>query len=221
MSTAGVLLSVLAAAAIGAEPSPPTTEQVSNWAAFSKPIHLRAEKEAAETVASCYQAVPIWAYNYTARQETLTSFRIGIFKAGTLFGKERDRKERLCTDPRQEIKKMIEEIPEAKRQKIKELLNMTPGTNEIPIGDSMFKDWSRFESRPDGRKVYFTIRGFGPGGTSSMIFTTMGKYDLLLEQTVLTQDGGPKEKQLLNPATATKELSEIFKKLEQHIAAGK
>ena len=75
------------------------------------------------------------------------------------------------------------------------------------------------QTRPDGRKVYFTVIGFGPGGTGYGAFTTLpgGSYDLFVAHNVDAEDV-PQEQRLKNPAKPGKELPDIFGLIEERVS---
>jgi len=75
------------------------------------------------------------------------------------------------------------------------------------------------QTKPDGRKVFFFLGGFGPGGASYIAYTTLPgkKYDLLVMRNVDYEDDLPPDQKLKNPAKPTKNLTGIFDKIEKKI----
>ena len=195
MKTLIWLVSIFTAASVYAEPSAPTAEQVGQWAVFSKPVHLKAKQVRRGEFVT--QGDAVWIYGYSAKEETLTTHVIGLYKAGTLFGKNRGETE----------KRIVEQI-----DKLKELAKQYPGQDSEEMAKNV-----RIETRPDGRKVFFSIMGFGPGGAAVEAFTTVGQYDVLLVRIGDSEDGVPKNQKLKNPAQPTKGLPAVFKELEQYV----
>ncbi|OHE77820.1 MAG: hypothetical protein A2107_11475 [Verrucomicrobia bacterium GWF2_62_7] len=193
------LLLAFAAVSVAAEPPPPSADQVTEWAAFSKPIHLKVKEIGHGNLPPWGDA--IWMVTCEAKKETFSSYVIGLFKAGNLFGKDRAKTE---TGIREQVKKFAE------------LEKQDPGTDV-----SKMRKYLQIEVRPDGRKVYFSVLAFGPGGSLFGAFTTVGRYDLLLAESVAYEDHTPPDQRLKDPAKPTKELSDIFRQLEQHITNAK
>lgn len=183
---------------LSAEPSPPSAEQVAEWASFSKPVHIKAEK--VDRGDATKLGTVVWVYRYAAKDETLSSYTIGLYKAGSLFGKNRA-----------ELEKAIGEQVEAAKKLAKERRGGCSGGMPRDIG---------IETRPDGRNAYFSVAGFGPGGYAVAAFTTVGEYDLLLEQAVDSEDDMPQDQKLKKPSQPSSRLSKIFKKLETHVFPG-
>jgi hypothetical protein len=170
-----------------AQPSPPSAQMMMEWIAFSQPVHLSAEKTQGGDFAKWGEVV--WVYGYNAKQQSLHYFFVGLYKAGTLFGENRA-----------EYEKKIEE-----------------GIEKAKDMQGYFSKHIRIETRPDGRKVYFSPMGLGPGGAAFGAFTRLRDYDLLLFQLVSSEDDTPADEKLKIPARPTNELPDIFRKLEQHI----
>lgn len=192
--------SVLAVTAYG-QPVAPSAKQLADWAAFSKPVHLNVEKDRAGDLQLIGK--PIWVYIYRSKSETLHAYVIGLYKAGTLYGKDRDEEE-----------KMIRELAAQPNQKPKMSGERTRRMDQI-------KNHVRMETRWNGRKVYFDVFFQGVGGDAYQVFTTIGQYDVLLVQAEDPDDEKSQNKALKNPAVPTKDLSDIFKQLEKHIADAK
>lgn len=190
-----ILISALAVASGYAEPSAPSAEQVTEWAAFSEPIHLKAER----VTRGYYLKLgdPAWIYSYSAEKQTFFSYLIGLYKAGTLYGKNRAKLEKLIGDQSETFKRLAQKNP---GNDINEVANVI-----------------RIETRPDGRKAFFTVIGGAPGTNAYCGFTTIGEYDLLLVQ---YEDSPEDSSPVQNLAKPAKALSEIFGMLEKHIVDG-
>ncbi len=182
-----LLFFILTAFTAFAQPSPPSAQMMMDWIAFSKPVHLSAEKSQGGDFAKWGEVV--WVYGYFAKKQSLHCFFVGLYKAGTLFGKNRA-----------EYEKKIEE-----------------GIEKTKDMQGDFSKHFRIETRPDGRKVYFSPMGLGPGGVAFGAFTKLRDHDLLLFQFVSSEDDTPPDEELKDPAQPTNELPDIFRKLEQHI----
>ena len=74
-------------------------------------------------------------------------------------------------------------------------------------------------TRPDGRKAYVSLMGFGPGGVGYWAFSTLpgGAYDLLVMSISDSEHGLPSDQRLLNPALPTASLSTVFQKVEEKV----
>jgi hypothetical protein len=76
----------------------------------------------------------------------------------------------------------------------------------------------RIISLPNGRKAYFSVLGFGPGGIGLVGFSYESGYDLMVME-VADADDVPAEKQMKNPVTPTNDLAVFFGKLEKYLEA--
>jgi hypothetical protein len=170
-----------AAASVAAQPSPPSAEQVMDWAAFSKRVHLEREEIPPGDFSDWGD--PVWIYVYSAKNETLSVYCVGLYKVGALFGKNRV-----------EVEQFVAEEVETRQ----ELGEKYSGQN-----DKEMAEHSRIETR---------------AGVGFCGFTTVGQYDLMLYHIAACEDVPPEDK-IKNPAEPTNGLSDIFKKLEKHIAA--
>ena len=201
-------------ASVFGEPSPPSAEQVEEWAAFSKPVHLSAVRlEDTHTTVIATNNIKvlirdkrekigdeIWSVGYESKKETLSSYNITLCKAGTLFGNNRAEMERRIGEQVEKFKELVQKVPGQEGEK---------RAKSIQI-----------ETRPDGRKVYFTVLGYGPGGAGLGGFTTIGEYDVFMGETIDFQDV-PQEQRVENPAKPATALLDIFKKLELYLAGAK
>ena len=174
---------------------PPRAEQILGWAAFSKPVHLKAEKIDHGDFFKFGE--PIWVYCYSANKETLSTYVIGLYKAGSLFGNHRAGMEKRIEEQVERFKKLSEKFPAQNSEEM---------AKHIQI-----------ETRPNGRKVYFTIMGFGPGGVAYGGFTRIGDFDLLLQKIVDFEDDMPLEQKLKEPAEPKTAFLDIFRRLEEYI----
>jgi hypothetical protein len=176
-----------------AVPRPPTGSELGKCFAFSKPVTFKVEsikQTFLSDLSGGKTLKPVWAYSYSAEKQTLSSYTVELYKARTLFGKKRGEVEKEIVKHDREIKKEY------------------PGKRS---------DISAVETRPAGRKVYFTTLGFGPGGAFQVVFTTIGNCDIALTQFVDLEDDMPEEQKIKNPAIAKKRPLEAFRLLEHYI----
>jgi hypothetical protein len=71
---------------------------------------------------------------------------------------------------------------------------------------------------PNSRKAYFTILGFGPGGTGLAGFCYERDYDLMIWENFAAENGVA-EKQATPPVIPTNDLPVIFRKVEAFLQA--
>jgi hypothetical protein len=135
---------------------------------------------------------PVWVFDYSAKTQTLHSYSIALFPGGSLFGERRA------------------EMEMAIRQQIKKL---------GALGGDVRREGIGIETNETGRESFFTVMGFGPGGTAYGGFTTLpgGKYDLLVMHMVDHEDDMPQEQKLKNPARPGKQLVDIFGEIEKAV----
>ena len=147
-------------------------------------------KHKKESKATPKKATPIWSYAYTAEKQSLMFYSVELYKARSYLDSRRDSMEKRLEQQEQENK---------------------------PKRNPKFYKVSGVDVRTDGRKVYFSTVGFGPGGAAMVIFTTIGNYDLVLTQVTDFEDDMDQEKRIKNPSMPTVELTEGFKRLERTI----
>lgn len=176
-----------------AELAPPSADQVAAWASFSKPVNLIAEEIYSGSFAEMGEPISLCAYR--SESQTLFTYIIGIYKAGTLTlnGRTRDDMQKC----------IVEQVAHLK------------------TFDHNLSKYVRIETRPDGRKVYFNISGFGIGGVGFEGFTTIGQYDVLLQQIEDAEEDKTEAQRLKNPAKPMKALQTVFSQLEQYIVNAK
>ncbi len=133
-------------------------------------------------------------YTYSSKTQTLHSYSIALFPGGTLF---RDKR------------KQMEETISQQIEKLKTVSTESRQGMGIAI-----------QERPDGRKVFFTVMGFGPGGAGYGAFCTLegGAYDLLVMHSVDFEDDMPQEQRLKDPAKPGKELTDIFASIQDSVS---
>jgi hypothetical protein len=166
----------------GAEPPvPPAT--FASWLAFDKPVtfQCRLQPNPRNEQRPNPFGDPFWGYGYSSKTQTLHSYSIALFPGGTLF---RDKRKQMEEGISQQIEKLKAISPNAR-----------DGMGIV------------IQERQDGRKVFFTVMGFGPGGTAYGAFCTLagGTYDLLVMHSVDHEDDMPQEQKLKNPAKPGKE----------------
>jgi hypothetical protein len=194
MKRQAVLLLVLAPLYAAAQPSCPSPTLMAEWIQFTKPVTLSYESIDRGHFQRLGNAIHVCGYE--AKGETLSGFVVGIYEHGTLFGTNRTEAENRIYTQIDKFKELSETHPDQERD---------------------WEKYVRIDVRPDGRKVFFTIMGFGPGGSAYGGFTTIGDYDILLQQLNDSEDDTPPEEKLKDPSKPTKDLPEIFKLLEKFI----
>jgi hypothetical protein len=195
MKTLIVLVFALVVASAYAEPSAPSAEQMTVWAAFPKPVHLNRERNDRWDFT---KGEPIWIYFYSAGKETGLIYMVGLYKSGTLFGRNRGALEKQITTANEEMNVQAKLHP---ANEINEMLQTL-----------------HVEIQSDGRKVYFFIIGGAPGSSGHGGFTTIGQYDLQLVEFDNSDDATAKDEQLKNRSKPMKALPEVFKQLEEFIS---
>lgn len=72
---------------------------------------------------------------------------------------------------------------------------------------------------PDGRRIYFSVIGFGPGGAAMGAFSTLpgGQFDLLVVETVDFEDDLEQGRKLKDPARPTRTLREVYAGIEPRV----
>ncbi|MFO7906797.1 MAG: hypothetical protein R6U98_29345 [Pirellulaceae bacterium] len=188
------LICVAASVCRGGEP-PVSPATLADRLAFDKPVTLecRLQRKPKHERRPNPFGDPLWVYDYSSKTQTLHSYSIAVFPGGTLF---RDKRKQMEETILQQIEKLKEVSPAA------------CGRMGITV-----------QERPDGRKVFFTVMGFGPGGTAYGGFCTLagGAYDLLVMHMIDHEDDMPQENRLKNPAKPGKELTDIFASIEEDV----
>ena len=113
----------------------------------------------------------------SAEKQTVYFYGVQLYKAGALFGKNRVKTEKVIEHQKKEEERLKQSPPYISDLRIK----------------------------PDGRRVYQTIVGFGPGGASTIVFSKIGDYDVALLQMVDFQDDTPEDEMIKNPAEPRKD----------------
>ncbi|HPG00816.1 MAG TPA: hypothetical protein PLE77_12170 [Kiritimatiellia bacterium] len=180
----------------GAEP-PVSPATFASWLAFDKPVTFDCRLQPNPTTNERRPnpfGDPLWGYGYSSKTQTLHSYSIALFPGGTLF---RDKRRQMEETISQQIEKLKTVSTESRQ--------------EMGIA---------IQERPDGRKVFFTVMGFGPGGAGYGAFCTLegGAYDLLVTHTVDFEDDMPQEQRLKDPAKPGKELTDVFALIEDRVS---
>ena len=134
---------------------------------------------------------PIWVTAYQAPKEALVSYVIAVYERDSLWAGEHPKLE-------EEISNRAKEVEGRDDSK-----------------------YTRVETRPDGRKVFFSVMGFGPGGTVIGGFTSFPDCELVVMQMFDHQDDTPDDQRLKDSAKPTNELPTIFRQVEQFIQSAK
>jgi hypothetical protein len=182
-----------------AEPIPPAAEVMADWAAFSKPVHLSSAKTDRGEFLQCGE--PVWVFAYSAKKETFSSYLIGVYKAGSLWGKDRAKTEARIEQQAEKAKAIKGDLTKGMQR-------------------DLAKDM-QIVSKPDGRKIFFTALSYGLGGVTLAGFSRIGSYDILLVHAVDFGDDMPSEKRLEDAAKPTNDLPSIFEQLEQYLLKAK
>jgi hypothetical protein len=165
-----IMACLVASLSSGAEP-PVAPGTLAEWLAFDKPVTLecRLQPKSKHERRPNPFGDPLWVYDYSSKTQTLHSYSIAIFPGGMLF---RDKRKQMEDAVLQQIEKLKEISVDARDR-----MGMT------------------IQGRPDGRKVFFTVMGFGPGGTAYGAFCTLADrdYDLLVIHMVDHEDDMPRE----------------------------
>ena len=72
---------------------------------------------------------------------------------------------------------------------------------------------------PNGRKAYFSVLGFGPGGIGFVGFSYERDYDLMVTEVRDANDDVAGEKHIKNPISPTNDLPVIFGNVETFLEA--
>ena len=134
---------------------------------------------------------PIWVTAYQAKKQSLVSYVIAVYERGTYLTENRPKLEEHITKRAKEVE----------------------GKDE--------SKHTRVETRPDGRKVFFSVMGFGPGGTLLGGFTSLPDCELVVMQIYDHEDDTPDDQKIKEPAMPTKDLPAVFKRVEQYLQATK
>jgi hypothetical protein len=174
---------------------PPVEPQVlSEMLTFDKAVSLecRLQPPPRKTKHPNPFGTPVWVFDYAAKTQTLHSYSIAVFPGGSLFG---ERRAEMETAIREQIKKLG------------------------ALGGDVRREGIGIETNEAGRESFFTVMGFGPGGTAYGGFTTLlgGTYDLLVMHMVDHEDDVPQEQKLKDPAKPGKQLMDIFGEIEQAV----
>ena len=170
--------------------NPITADDLGTWLSFDKPVTLiKVEKK---SYAMEKYGSLLCCSMYASATQTLWEYRIALYKGGTLFGERRATMEKGIEDS------------------IANLKALDPNQENIDV---------EILARPDGRKAFVSLMGFGPGGVGYWAFTTLpgGAYDLLVMSISDSEHGLPSDQRLLNPAQPSASLSAVFQKVEEKV----
>jgi len=134
---------------------------------------------------------PTWVTSYQTKKQSLVSYVIAVYERGTYLAENRSKLEEMVSKRAKEVE----------------------GTDE--------SKHFRVETRPDGRKVFFHVMGFGPGGALLEGFTSLADCDLVVVEMFNHEDDTPDNERLKEPAMPTKELGAVFQKVEQYLQISK
>jgi hypothetical protein len=167
----------------------PPPETMATLIDYDRPVSLTVKESGPRPKHEWGNMLNGWIYS--SKTQTLHSFSIAIFAGGTLFGTNRP--------------KMEEHIADAELK-----LNNMPGSTNTDFA---------VKSTPDGRKVYYSGLGFGPGGAMLAGFASLpgNSYDLLVAESINFEDDMPVGEKLQDPAKPRSTLQQIFPRVEQFI----
>lgn len=176
-------------------PSPPDVEQVRTWTGFPSDFQLQTmtneDHEAQSSIGK-----PVWDYTYQNTGKSLVSFGIAVFEHGTLWGTNRDR------------------FPKVVEEQISKMRTLHDSSSEQSV-----KKMFQIVTLANGRKAYFTVLGFGPGGTGLAGFCYERDYDLLVTEDFDAEDDVPADKRMKNPVSPTNDLPVFFGKVAAFLEA--
>jgi len=178
-------------------PVAPGADQVRAWAGFPEGFQLKAEKGDAANDKSFF-GKPIWEASYANTNRSLVTIGIIVCDSGTLWGANRAK-----------VTKGIEDTM-AKMAAIK-------NPEDSKTIEAMKKSFS-IVTLPNGQKAYFTVVGFGPGGTGYGAFSYERDYDLFVMEDFGADDVTP-DKKMKNPVTPTNDVPTLFGKIEAFLEA--
>jgi hypothetical protein len=182
-------------------PSAPSADQVREWAGFPAGFQLQITSESTTNMDSESQSMlgkPIWDYMYENTKHSPVHLGIAVCQRGTLWGTNRIK-----------LPKMLEQQV-AKMQALKN-----------PIGNDQkeLQKMIQIITLPNGRKAYFSVLGFGPGGIGFVGFSYERDYDLMVTEDCDANDDVAGEEHIKNPISPTNDLAFIFGKVETFLEA--
>jgi hypothetical protein len=178
-------------------PFPPNANQVGEWAGFPADFQLQTTANQDEQSQSWF-GKPIWGYMYENTKHSLVHFEIAVCQPGTLWGTNHT-----------QLPQMLEQQV-AKMQALKN-----------PIGNDQkeLQEMIQIITLPNGRKAYFSVLGFGPGGIGFVGFSYERDYDFMVTEICDASDDVAGEEQIKNPISPTNDLPIIFGKVETFLEA--
>lgn len=176
-------------------PSPPTADAIAKWIGFSKPVTLTVSTTTTSTESkdnAFSQGKLIWSANYEPPTK-VDGFGVALYEKGSYLGARRA------------------EIEDMLAKHTKEMKSLDP-----KVYPSLFQ----IQTRPDGRKVFFSVMVFGPGGGAVAMWTSFPKCDLVVSQWA-SGDSGDDPKTRDAPKPSDKAIESIFTKMEALILSAK
>lgn len=169
----------------------PKAAKFSNWAGFPAGFDLYAE----EIKRGDYTkwGNPKWIYSYRNKERTLIGYVVAVYHPGTLWA-----------DKRTDFVKAIRD--------------------QVEKGKSLGEEFQKnvhIDKDSNGRDVYFTILGFGPGGTLLGGVTFQPEYDLVVTQMFDHEDDTPDDQRLKGPVSPSATLPQILSQVLEHLARDK
>jgi hypothetical protein len=147
---------------------------------------------------------PIWVFSYENPNRSLITFEIRACQSGTLWGTYR-------TQAPKSVEKQIASIRSLETQSGEKF-------KADSHQDKFFTNAIQIRPLPNGHKAYFTILGFGPGGTGLVGFCYERDYDLIVMEDFENEDV-PVEERMKNPIRPTNDLPVFFGKVEAFLDA--
>jgi hypothetical protein len=188
-------------------PSPPSADQVREWAGFPADFQLQATAQSMENNDAETQSMlgkPIWAFSYDNPKRSLIEFQITVCQSGTLWG----------TNRTQAPKRVEKQIASMRSLEINSGAEFKADSSD----HAFFTNAIQILPLPNGHKAYFTVLGFGPGGTGLVGFCYERDYDLIVMEDFENEDV-PVEERMKNPISPTNDLPVLFGKIEKFLDA--
>jgi hypothetical protein len=176
-------------------PAMPTADQVSSWAGFPGAFLLQTESVTNLGAEPSFGKL-IWGAEYKNPARSPVSLSISVFQPGTLWGTNR------AAMPAS-IEKQIARMQQMKTR------------------DDFLKNAFQIIALPHGRKAYFTVLGFGPGGIGLAGFSYGPDYDLMVTEDVDAEDGPPDVNRIKDPVSPTNDLPVVFGKVATFLGTQK
>ncbi len=188
-------------------PQMPSGAELARCLGFPAKVHFKVTTT--KTSGLFEDVKPLLVCMYSAEKQTPYSYGIEIYPAGSLYGAKRQEYEQDIEKHTNNRKNMWEKYK--KEALIK--------NGHVLEGDDYRDSFISVETRPDGRKVFFSGYALGPGGSIIGALTKVGKYDVVFLQYAFGGDGDdPEENERMSKmANPSQSLPAAFAQLEKVI----